>query len=237
MYKEMTPLSMEKPENNLIIKKKGMLIALEGLDGAGKTTLSSLCVEELIKMGYNAEKFRNSSGYTAYWQSVMEAKRYMSQLHQPIPGEIDQSLHAFEFLTYVRCTLPILLEENDYVFCDRYVLGKMVLADMDTRKVNSWTKEMLKEMFKNGTVPKPDLNIYLHLSPEKARERILKRGESLELKEEMYMLKEAYSIFNKYQKEYQMTMIDCNKDKETIVNAIIDTTLSIEKDNIEYSIL
>ena len=38
-----------------VAKGKGMLVAVEGVDGAGKTTQSYLLVEGLRKLGYEAE--------------------------------------------------------------------------------------------------------------------------------------------------------------------------------------
>lgn len=228
MFDTMIPLSIPQSKANNKIQKKGYLIALEGLDGSGKTTLSKLCMEELRKMGYKVEKFRNSSEYTGYWQTVVETKSNIEKTN-PIPMDIDQSLHAFEFLTYVKCVLPKLLEENDFIFSDRYVLGKMILIDINTKKSDSWPKQMLKEMFRIGAIPKPDLSLYLHVSPETARERIIRRGEPLQVQEEKYNLQKALELFNIHKDYYSLKTINCEQDIKTITKTIVHEALNMKK--------
>ena len=204
---------------------KGILIALEGIDGAGKTTTVSNVVNTLIRRGYTAAKFTNSSGYTPYWQTVMEAKGRMARRGNDIPPDIDQSLHAFEFLTYCKTALPELLYKHQFVLSDRYALGKQVLSELDTGRKNSWTEMMLQDALESGTIPKPDLSIYLAIDPQSARNRIEARGGSIEKKESLELLTVANSIFKRRLSTGSLIQLSALTEPERLAESIADIAL------------
>lgn len=179
-------------------KKKGKLIAIEGIDGSGKSTITSMLCDILRTKGFVVKKFVNSSGGTSnYWQTILSIKRELKGTALETPAEIEQAFHTMEFLEYCRYSLPQKLQECDFVFADRYALGKMLISELITQKQDSWSSKLLEQQLNSGSIPQPDMTFYLQTDPNEAFRRIIKRGQSLEDKEHPEMLKKAVFLFNK----------------------------------------
>lgn len=162
----------------------GMLVAFCGIDGSGKTELSRRVVNKLDDAGIKSARFVSFSGDdSAYWKTVMDAKRMMAAHDKPIPPEIDQSLHLFEFMTYAQNKLPELLTRHPVVIAERYVLGRAALIRWDTGEANTWPEKTLLSALESGRIRRPDLTILLDVSVAEARRRIIKRGPPFEEKE------------------------------------------------------
>jgi len=226
MENKLHPLTLLSPDTLPDDSENGKLVAIEGIDGSGKTTITNEVVEELRKKGFEATVFRNFSGETAYWQTVMEMKRGLESEGRPIDPETDQVLHTMEFLTYCNATLPGLLRENDFVLADRYYLGKIVISRIDTKTRDSYAEKLIKYAVDNGTVIRPDSIFLLDTAVEVARDRILKRGKSLEFKESEEMLAQAVAEFEAVLKddslyEGNVHIISSDQDVETIAYKLI----------------
>ena len=88
-----------------------------------------LC-DMLREKGFTAEKFINASGGTSnYWQTILSIKKELKGTPLETPSEIEQAFHTMEFLEYCPYSLPQKLQECDFVFADRYALGKMLSSE------------------------------------------------------------------------------------------------------------
>lgn len=168
----------------------GLLVAFCGIDGSGKTELSRRVVSKMEDEDICSTRFVSFSGNESkYWQTVMDSKRMMSASNDPIPPEIDQSLHLFEFLTYAQNTLPKLLTEVPVVIAERYALGRAALIRWDTGVKGSWPEKTLLKAVESGRIIRPDLTILLDVTVEEATRRLIKRGPPFEEKEKPEHLK------------------------------------------------
>ena len=117
----------------------GKIITIEGIDGAGKTTIVDNCVNILNAKGYKAIHFYTSSEFNIYWDIVKRGIEYNC-----IDNDINQLLHNIAFLSYVNSIFIKLLNEYDYVLSEWYIYGKMVLSELYTNSSNSKSLIFLK---------------------------------------------------------------------------------------------
>lgn len=156
----------------------------------------------------------------------MDFKRTLSMEGKPIPPEIDQCLHTFEFITYCSKILLNVLNEFEYVLADRYFLGKIVISRTDTKIPGSYSEVLISHAINTQYIPTPDYVIYLDTPIKLVQKRILDRGESLEFKETEEMLKLATIEFKNVLKgrnyySGKVLKISTNNTVENLVDNIV----------------
>lgn len=205
---------------------RALLVSFEGIDGSGKSTLSSACTDALRNMGHRASRFINSSPLTGYWQTVVTGKKLMKEAGNSIPPAIDQSLHTLEFLAYCRCELPALMSKNDFVISDRYTLGKRILTELDTGTAHNWPGQLIDEMEGKGEIPSADICFLLKIPPIMARKRIESRGGPIEDKESIEMLTRAALLLEQREHEANVRILDARLPLETLINQAVSQIIS-----------
>lgn len=221
---------METIFNDLLNKEyqlnpnHGKIITIEGIDGAGKTTIVEQCVNILNQNGYKAVHFYTSSDFNIYWNIVKKGIESKS-----IDVDTNQLLHNIAFLSYLNSIFISLLNEYDYVISEWYIYGKMVLTELYTDN-NSSSKalKLLRTELSNGNILLPNYSFFIDTNPYIARERITKRNNILESKEELDMLIKAYSIWQNYIKKYSIEKIDGNLEIEKITSKVLKRVLEHE---------
>ncbi|WP_394251424.1 dTMP kinase [Arthrobacter pityocampae] len=143
----------------------GLFIALEGGDGAGKSTQAALLCEALDSAGHTVVRTREPGG-----TPIGEKLRSLVLDHGH--GEIDARTEALMFAAsrsaHVHQVIVPALERGDVVVCDRFIdssvayqgagrgLGAQVVLD-----VNLWATDGLR----------PDLTVLLDVDPAEGRNR------------------------------------------------------------------
>ncbi|MFI7004802.1 dTMP kinase [Nocardia sp. NPDC050175] len=156
----------------------GVLVVIEGLDGAGKRTLT----EEVSTQLRAAGLLIDSLAFPRYGRSV-HADLAAEALHGE-HGDLAASVNAMALLFALdradaRDELTKLLADNDIVLLDRYVASNAAynaarLEQPADGKIVSWIGELEYERFE---LPTPALQVLLDVSPELAAERARRRGE------------------------------------------------------------
>lgn len=185
--------------------KKNFFVAFEGLDGSGKSTHVKLLAEKLkgqgLKIYTTAEPTTSRIG-----QIIRDIfKHKMEADHRTIAA-----LYAADRLDHLtNKTDGILkkLEEGYTVITDRYYFSSYAYhgTHMDINWVinaNSLSADLLR----------PDLNIYIDISPEESMKRLNKARESIELYESTENLKK---VKEKYFEAFEMLG---EKEKISIIN-------------------
>jgi dTMP kinase len=160
----------------------GRLITIEGLDGAGKTTLARALVEELARRGQPAELLREPGGVPA-------SERIRELVKDPalaIAPRTEALLYAAARAQLVEERVAPLLARGELVVLDRFVDSSLAyqgcgrgLGVEQVRAINAFATGGLE----------PDLTLLLRISPTDGRARQADRGHApdrLELGDERF---------------------------------------------------
>ncbi len=164
---------------------RGLLVAVEGIDGTGKTTLARRLTERLTEQGIPC-LFTFEPTMGAYGSRLRESFVGHRRLH---PDE-ELDLFTRDRLDHVEETILPALSRGEVVVCDRYYFSTM--AYQGARGRNPEEIRRINETF----APRPDLVLLLELDPALAVERIRKkRGEVPNNFEEIGYLERVADIF------------------------------------------
>lgn len=168
--------------------KKGRLIVLEGIDGAGKTTQAALLQAHLEAKG---RKVYRTAEPTPFPSGVA--------LREALGGKVKKSecematMFVFDRIAHnIHPTEGLLakLDEGFDILCDRYYYSTLAYQGQSTDY--AWVKAM------NLLCPeirKPDLCIYLDLTPEQSLARIRTGRDSVEIYENEETLTKVRNAF------------------------------------------
>ncbi|WP_031937384.1 dTMP kinase [Prescottella defluvii] len=155
----------------------GILIALEGLDGAGKRTLVGKVVTQLEQDGLTV--------------ATLDFPRYGASIHADLAsealkgahGDLSESVHAMAVMFALDRAgaaprLRELVASHDVVILDRYVAsnaayGAARLHQHGDGEFVTWIEEL---EFDRLGLPRPDLQMYLDVPVALAEERARARG-------------------------------------------------------------
>ena len=159
---------------------KGKFIVFEGIDGAGKSTQVELLRQKLTQMG-------RSVALTAEPTSLESGKA----IRRALSGEVKKSecemasMFVLDRIAHNLCDGGIAqtLESGKDIIGDRYYYSTLAYQGQTTDY--AWVKSMNVDC---PAITRPDLCIYLDLLPEQSLARIQKRGEALEIYENVERL-------------------------------------------------
>ena len=199
------------PKQSIIV-----LIAIEGIDGSGKTTVARFLRDVLTKLGYPVVLFKEPTD--SEW-GIKIKESYDSRLKPE--EELELFLKDREY--DVRENIIPSLKQGKIVIMDRYYFSTIAYQG-----ALGFDPEELREM-NEKIAPKPDLLFILDIPPEKAISRVKKRGDRPNDFERMEYLRKVREIFLSAR---DAIIIDATKDLEEIKREILDKTLQkLGKDN------
>lgn len=193
--------------------KKGRFIVFEGIDGSGKSTQLALLNLRL--------KENNISVYETREPSDSHMGRLIREFLRGEKKTDNKAIAALfvsdrlDHLLNSEDGLKAKIDNGENVICDRYYFSSYAYhsVDMDMDWViaaNSVCADILK----------PDVTIFIDITPEVAMERIHKgRGatELFETKERLTLTREKYlEAFDKLKDKENILIIDGNKSPEEI---------------------
>lgn len=193
--------------------KKSFFIALEGLDGSGKSTQIKLLAEKLkgqgLKIYTTAEPTNSRIGHII--KDIFKHK--MEADHRTIAA-----LYAADRLDHLTNKTDGILkkmEEGYTVITDRYYFSSYAYhgTHMDINWViaaNSLSADLLR----------PDLNIYIDITPEESIKRLNKGRDSIELYESLENLRQVkekyFEAFEILREKENVSVVNGNRpEKET----------------------
>ncbi|MBR2391851.1 MAG: deoxynucleoside kinase [Clostridia bacterium] len=221
---------------------KGIIISIEGTDGAGKHTQQQLLLEDLKKLGYSVfdQSFPNYDS-----PSSAPVKMYLS-------GELGSSANCMDayqasvlYAVDRLCTYKKAIEEHyengEVILFDRYVQSNFIhqcsKIDDEDKKMEflKWEEELEYDTLK---LPRPDLIFFIEMPVEKSMELAraraeYKTGESKDIHEEdsSYMTK-SYNNGLFLAKKLGWNIIHCVDENNNIksIDAIHEEIMKITKD-------
>jgi deoxyadenosine/deoxycytidine kinase len=181
------------------MKIKYNYVVIEGNIGAGKTTLATRIAEE-----FNArlilERFADNPFLPKFYE---DPEKYSFPLE-------------LSFLASRYKQLKDELEPQDlfraFTVADYYFMKSLVFA---SSTLNGDEYNLYRQIFYiiYGSLPRPDIFVYLHLSPEKLLQNIEKRGRNYEksiTKDYLQKIQESYFTFFRQNPENKYLVIDIN---------------------------
>lgn len=142
--------------------KRGVLIAIEGIDGAGKTTQSEILEKKLTEKGYVVVGLHEPT--EGRWGKKI--KELAKNGRRRIKPETELDYFYFDRLEDVRNNINPSLKEKKIVIMDRYYLSSV--AYQGARGLSPDHIEKTNKMI----APIPDVTIILDLDPDVALTRI-----------------------------------------------------------------
>lgn len=184
--------------------RKGILIVIEGIDGAGKSTQARLLVKKLRAMGYAVESFREPT--RGKWGR--EIKRLAKRPDSLSPEE-ELALFVKDRKQNVRKNLEPALSRKKIVILDRYYLS--TIAYQGAKGIDPG---MIKRMNENFAV-KPDLVFVLDIKAGEGLARIHQRKRKDLLFERERYLAKVRKIFRSFRGR-KFIHLDAKRPKEEI---------------------
>lgn len=203
---------------------KGLYIALEGIDGSGKTTQTERLVSALEKQGREVVRTReprkNVGLIGKLIQEILHGKANVSPVAFQYLFSADRQMHHQELI------LPAL-KAGKVVVSDRCFWSAIPygLLDRDEKiEENSIRQKLVAQsilsFYHEFTVP--DQTFYLDVSLDLAMERIAKGNDIGEIYEDKAKLKRAIEGYHWLLQEFpkEFTMIDANKEVAEVAQEI-----------------
>lgn len=190
----------------------GFLIAIEGIDGAGKTTQAHFVQEKL--QSYKIPVVRTKEPTTGPWGQILRDSALTGRL------SLEEEAETFmkDRMEHVQTVILPELEAGKVVIVDRYYFS--TAAYQGARGLDPKTLMSQNEEF----APEPDLLEILDIDPTGGLKRIHTRGDRANHFEQTDTLEHARSIFLSIKKPYLM-LVDATQDAKNITRKIVDEYL------------
>ena len=186
---------------------KGVLIAIEGIDGAGKTTQAKLLVEKLRNEGYPVISLHEPTD-GVWGQKIRElAKRN----RHSVSAEDELNLFFQDRIEDVEKNIKPALENKQVVVMDRYYFSSIAyqgVRGLDLDKIEQKNVEI---------APVPDLLIILDVQPSVSLQRIHSSREDgpNEFEKNSY-LEKSRIIFNQFAEREYTCVIEGNGEHSPV---------------------
>lgn len=207
-----------KIEFNLGFKKhkhKGKFIAIEGIDGSGKTVQSQKVVEMLKKKGYKVVLTKEpTDGVIGKFikNDVLTGNAKLPPVAIQYLFSADRSVHQKEIEDY--------LKKGYIVVTDRYFWSAVCYGIADLKQVSDYYLTVLSVLSPYNRFIAPDFTFFLNISVKQALQRISKSNKHNEIYDNEYKLKKIKKAYDFLRKRFSKEFIDVdgagNIDKVTL---------------------
>ncbi len=187
------------------MRKKGVFIIIEGLDGSGKTTQAVLLTKKLSE-SYNvfctAEPSNGKIGTFIRESCLYGEKR--------IPTEAEALLFAADRIEHIQNEIRLALDEGKLVICDRYIYSSLAYQGSAGLSLD-WIKTI------NARALQPDVAFFIDVDPKRVLERLQRKKSVMETLETQQKVREVYL---KFVEKGELLIIDGDKPKEVVAEAL-----------------
>lgn len=169
-------------------KNRGRFFVLEGIDGAGKTTQAAYLEEYLRGQGRQVLRTAEPTSFP----TGLELRRALSGAEPRTECEMATLFVLDRIAHNVHPTegIEAILDRGIDLICDRYYYSTLAYQGQSTSY--RWVKGMNLDC---PQIRRPDLCIYLDLTPEQSLERIRAGREQVEIYENLQTLTEVRASF------------------------------------------
>lgn len=215
---------------------KGLFIMLEGTDGAGKSTQTELLVNQLKKDGYRVGQIsfpQYGQRSAAMVEDYLNGEFGVAKQVGPYCASLFYAIDRYA----AKEKINHWLKQGKIVIANRYVAsnlahqGGKILNDRQREKYFAWDYDL---EYKILGLPKPDINIILHVTPKISQQLIDKKGAREYLKgkkrdiheNDLKHLKQAEQTYLQLADLYsEFTVIECVKNNKILPIKEIQTKI------------
>jgi len=197
---------------------RGRLITIEGIDGAGKTTLAARLAEDLRRRDRSVELLREPGG-------VLASERIRTLVKDPnarIGPRAEALLYAAARAQLVEERISPLLEAGTWVLLDRFVDSSLAYQGAG-RELGVGPVAAVNAFATGGLLP--DRTLLLRIPPAAGRERQGGRGEPgdrLELEEDSFFARVAAAYDGLAAAEPErFRVLDASRPREEVHHAAL----------------
>lgn len=196
---------------------KPLFIAFEGIDGSGKSTQINFLQNKLMAKGYRvyatAEPTKSPIG-----KLIRDIFSHKTEADHPVIAGLFVADRLHHLLDKNEGILK-LLNEGYTVLTDRYYFSSY--AYHGTHMDMDW---VIQSNAFSAKLKRPDLNIFIDVSPEVCMERIRKGRTNMELYEtldNLHKVRQKYlEAFDKLKNEEKILVINGNQTPEQVADAV-----------------
>ncbi|ADI31313.1 dTMP kinase [Staphylothermus hellenicus] len=183
-------------------ESNGFFLVLEGIDGAGKTSIAFKLMDFLVEKGFSVH-------YTYEPYDTLYVEALKKKYDEYRDAYLDALTYAADRLVHIRTDILPYLRRGYVVICDRYYYSSAAYQSAQGAPIE-WVLEI------NKYALKPDLTIYLDVDPHigvKRREGLNTRFPEYEKLDFLYKVRENYLWLVK--KGY-MVLVDANREFDKV---------------------
>lgn len=201
---------------------RGRLIVFEGIDGAGKTTQIDLLEKKLLRMGRKvyrtAEPTESVSG--GLLRDALAGVSVRTPCEMAALFVLDRIFHNVNPVSGIEK----MISDGYDVICDRYYYSSLAYQGSETDA--GWVKNMNLDC---PEIRRPDVCVFLDLTPEQSMERINRNRvtrEIFETKERLTRVREQFfRVFEELGDRENIRIVDAFRPVETIHDEILHIVL------------
>lgn len=197
------------------MRRPGVLIVIEGIDGAGKSTQAKGLVRRLRARGFAASYFREPS--RGRWGREMKRQAKVAGSLTP---EQELDLFLKDRRDNVERNLAPALRRGEVVVLDRYYFS--TIAYQGAKGLDPGKIRRMNEKF----APRPDLVFILDIGPDAGLARITGRKTQDVLFERAGYLRKVRKIFRSFRGR-AFVPIDARHDRRAVAAEILERSLRV----------
>jgi dTMP kinase len=209
------------------MSKRGRFIVFEGIDGAGKTTQIELLEKKLKEMGRRvyrtAEPTESVSG--GMLRDALAGITKRSACEMAALFTLDRIFHNVNPVHGIEK----MLADGVDVICDRYYYSTLAYQGSEIK--GDWAFDLNLNC---PEIRRPDVCLFLDLTPEQSLARIAKGRVTQEIYENREKLEQVrrkfYSVFDRLEEDEHIVILDASRTIDEIADEIFSIvhTLNIE---------
>jgi len=189
---------------------KGKLIVIDGIDGSGKSTQFNLLTKTLQLADYQVQQIK----FPRHQQpSAFAVDRYLKGAYGSLSAQAASIFYAVDRFD-ASFQIRDWLDQGFIVLIDRYVTanaghqGSRIKDRVERLKYFRWLNDLEYNIF---NLPKPDLNIILHMPAIVAQKLVDEKGNGRDiLEDDLQHLKSAAQNFVEIAKLFPKTkLVEC----------------------------
>ncbi|MDF1538670.1 MAG: dTMP kinase [Candidatus Thorarchaeota archaeon] len=200
----------------------GYLFVIEGIDGAGKTTVCDGVEQALLHNSFDVVRLREPTNESPWGKEIRRRTP-----HGELTGQEEFDLYIKDRDWHVKNRILPALQADKIVLMDRYFIAHAAYQSTSTNL--SW-REILRHNREEINAPEPDMIFLLDISAEVGLERVLYSREAKN--EQFEQLDRLVKVRNNYLEMVQedsgnYLVIDATQSIEFVEEQVVNTILGL----------